>query len=207
MIGVTTADLISKKLITSTLNFRISAHQAERVLAGAASGAALHDGKNEIDVLGENGKYARFELYFNDRFAFSLGPLTGLMYVFPSVIAIFVLTFYRYSVKDTGHPYLWGLVFGGASGNMIDKFFVKSVTTREWVFSILPLDGHARGVVDFISCVWFDADWARGIPVLSILSWERWPIFNVGDAAIVCGVIGLLIESFFFAPNRVKRKK
>ena len=57
---------------------------------------------------------------------------------------------------------MFGLIIGGAIGNLIDRV-VRSES------------GFLRGsVVDFVDLQWF-------------------PIWNVADAAITCGVIGLLL--------------
>jgi len=62
--------------------------------------------------------------------------------------------------------------------------------------SLTPLEGHVSGVVDFIECIWFGWDSARGTP-LFVLSWESWPLFNPADSLITVGMI-LLIPSILF---------
>ncbi len=66
-----------------------------------------------------------------------------------------------------------GLIVGGAVGNIIDRFAYGAVA-------------------DF---VYFHADFG---------TWEfRWYVFNLADAAVVAGVIGLVYESIF-ARNAAK---
>ena len=58
----------------------------------------------------------------------------------------------------------FGLLLGGAAGNLADRVFRH----------------HHGAVIDFIDA-------------LRIGTHDRWPVFNVADAAIVVGVIILLI--------------
>ena len=66
-------------------------------------------------------------------------------------------------------------IIGGGIGNIIDRFF------------------RAEGVVDFIDVKFF-----------GIFGLERWPTFNVADAAVVvCGII--LIVSFLITICKEKK--
>lgn len=67
-----------------------------------------------------------------------------------------------------------GLIIGGALGNAVDRVI------------------HGGAVVDFASFHITTATWSF-----------RWYVFNLADAAIVAGVVGLLYESLF-AGNAAK---
>ena len=60
------------------------------------------------------------------------------------------------------------VVLGGGVGNFIDRLF------------------RPQGVVDFIV-----------VRVYGFLGFEDWPVFNVADSAIVCGMIALFVSVVF----------
>ena len=189
-----TADLVSKKLITNNLTFNLQHQQLYQHLPlPKESRNTLLKGIRKIDILGEDGKYIKLRLVFNDRFAFSLGPSNFIVSFFISFFAIIFLFFYRAHNPLAGHPLAWLSVFSGALGNLIDKMFIKSLITREWVFSLSPRKGYVHGVVDFIECIWFGWDSVSDIFFLRFLSWPTWPIFNLADSLVTTGIVLLIL--------------
>ncbi|MEQ9363116.1 MAG: signal peptidase II, partial [Leptospirales bacterium] len=154
----------------------------------------LRDGQPQIDVLGENGKLVKFRLVFNDRFVFGLGPSAPVLGLVLTMLATFFLILYRWHNPRLGYSVAWLLVFSGAFGNLIDKFFVKSLATREWMFSLSPQPGYVSGVVDMVECIWFGWDAVRDIFLLNILAMPSWPTFNLADSLIVVGIVLLMIS-------------
>ncbi len=206
-------DIVSKKIVTDHLNFNLTYHQL--LLAGDAPLHALVDATPDIPILGEDGDLVRFRLVFNDRFVFGSGPVAPVAGIYLTAFAIIFLVFYRWKNEDSGHSAAWLLVFSGAVGNLIDKLFVKSVVTREWVFSPGgPRPGHVSGVVDFVECIWFGWEWAGQVRInlpllgemrpLGWLAWPTWPTFNIADSLIVIG-IGLLILTMYTEERRARR--
>ena len=106
-------------------------------------------------------------LTFNSGAAFSLGR--GVTPVVEGVVVVLVawlLVFSRRASRAASAPLAigLGLLVGGAAGNLIDRVF-----------------RHDHGaVIDFIDA-------------LRIGSHDRWPVFNVADAAIVVGVAILVL--------------
>ena len=109
----------------------------------------------------------------NTRVAFSLGdsmPLAIrriLFAIIPLIVIVLVIVVY-FRNDEFNSVQRWAIcgIIGGGIGNIIDRFFRPS------------------GVVDFIDVKFF-----------GIFGLERWPTFNVADAAVVvCGII--LIVSF-----------
>jgi len=190
-------DIASKKAVTENLNFYLSHYQAE-MLEPNLTLKSLYDARDRLNILGEDGYLIKFRLIFNDRFVFGSGPSAPVAGFFLTFFAIIFLFFYRWHNYNLGHPVSWLFVFSGAAGNLIDKMFVKSLTTREWVFSIFPKPGHVNGVVDFIECIWFGWTAAGDIPLLGFLAWDTWPSFNIADSLIVVG-----ITIMFFTMNPV----
>lgn len=109
----------------------------------------------------------------NTGVAFSLGdsmPLAIrriLFAIIPLIVIVLVIVVY-FRNDEFNSVQRWSIcgIIGGGIGNIIDRFF------------------RAEGVVDFIDVKFF-----------GIFGLERWPTFNVADAAVVvCGII--LIVSF-----------
>lgn len=126
------------------------------------------------------GDFLRITYVANKGIAFSIGQGWGdfmrwiLFRIAPVVVLIVVMIFY-FKNKDFTKLQCWAIcgIVGGGFGNLIDRFFRPS------------------GVVDFID-----------IKFYGLFGFERWPTFNVADAAVVvCGI--LLVISFLF----VKKSK
>jgi len=124
------------------------------------AGPCRPGGRECIDLVGS----LRLHLIYNPGAAFSkglgIGPLFGVV---AAVMAVVLLRLAATST-DRVRVVLFGLIAGGAVGNLIDR-----VVRAESGF----LSGS---VIDFI-----DAQW--------------WPVFNVADAAVVCGVIAFVLRS------------
>ena len=205
-------DLGSKKLITNTLNYHLSYRQAkwlvplappvsedssqalEQSLGRALANHPHAEGKNQIDIWGEQGEYIKLRLVFNDRFIFGLGPSWPYLGFTLSFFATCFLILYRWHNAKLGHPLAWLLIFSGAFGNLIDKLFIKSLTTREWILSLSPQRGYVSGVVDFVECIWFGWDSLSDYFILNILAMELWPTFNFADSMIVVGIVSLMLS-------------
>ena len=138
---------------------RVTKVWAERRLV---AGPCRPGGNECIDLVGS----LRLHLIYNPGAAFSkglgLGPLFGVV---AAVMAVVLLRLAATST-DRVRVVLFGLIAGGAVGNLIDR-----VVRAESGF----LSGS---VIDFI-----DAQW--------------WPVFNVADAAVVCGVIAFVFRSMW----------
>ena len=192
-VALVAVDLATKKVMTDTLNFNLGHHQYW-LIEDPVNSAALRDARPQIDILGEDGDLVKFRLVFNDRFVFGLGPSAPVLGLFLTTLATIFLILYRWHNPRLGYTTAWLFVFSGAFGNLIDKLFVKSLTTREWVFSLSPMPGHVSGVVDFVECIWFGWDAVRDIFLLNMLSMPSWPTFNIADSLIVVGIVLLLLS-------------
>lgn len=193
-------DLSSKKWITNTLNFPVSAHSIPDKLHHSA----MIDGENQIGLIGNKGRILRVRLAFNDRFAFGIGPDLsdglGMMFGYSvTLLAMLLLGFFRYRFPDLGSRWAWAMVFAGAFGNLIDKMFVKSIVSRQWVFSLVPVPDHVFGVVDFLEVIWLG--W-QDAP-FTFLSWQHWPVFNLADSFVVIGMIVLILSTKEDHPGQI----
>jgi|GEM_PF-63460 len=111
----------------------------------------------------------RFNLAFNTGMAFSkgagMGPLIGIVAI---VIAGVLLVMARKSTSILQLIFI-GIVIGGAVGNVVDRL------SRVGEAPNFTSTGFMSGaVVDFVDLQW-------------------WPIFNVADASIVLGGLGLAL--------------
>lgn len=122
------------------------------------------------------GDLVRIIYVANKGVAFSLGASLSqsfrslLFSLAPLVVIILVIAIY-FRNKEFNSLQRWCIcgIVGGGVGNIIDRIF------------------RPQGVVDFIDVKFF-----------GIFGLNRWPTFNVADAAIVvCGI--LLIVSFIFS--------
>lgn len=127
----------------------------------------------------------------NPGIAFSIGQgwsiavRSILFRIIPLLVIIIVLGVYMRN-DDFSKLQRWAIsgIAGGGFGNLIDRFF------------------RAEGVVDFIDVQWFGIEKAS----FKFLRWERWPTFNVADAAVVvCGI--LLVISFVIAMKKVRNSE
>lgn len=105
----------------------------------------------------------------NSGAAFSLG--TGFTIILTAVAVIVALVLIRIAgrLRSVGWALAFGLILGGAVGNLIDRFFRSPGIGK----------GH---VVDFVSVFGPDG--------------ERWPIFNVADSGIVVGAVLAAVLAF-----------
>lgn len=129
------------------------------------------------------GDFLRIIHVANTGVAFSVGATwseTARRFLFSLipliVIGLVVVIYFRNN--EWNRLQRWAImgIVGGGLGNLIDRFF------------------RAEGVVDFID-----------IKFYGLFGFERWPTFNVADAAVVvCGI--LLIISFIIMTIQDEKK-
>jgi len=153
--------------------------------------------KFEGMYLGESisviGDFFRITFTENPGMAFGFDPGSDFklfISVF-SLVASIGLLVYLYTVrkKSLSLKIAIALILGGAVGNVIDRMFYGLI------YDYAPL--FYGKVVDF-----FDFDFFN----FSIFgrSYDRWPIFNIADAAVSIGVLILL---FFYKHHEAEDKK
>ena len=124
-------------------------------------------------------------------FGFDPGSDFKLFISIFSLVASFALFVYLYSVRKKSFSLriAIALILGGALGNVIDRMFYGLIYDYSPVFF--------GKVVDF-----FDFDFFN----FSIFgrSYDRWPIFNIADAAVSIGVLILL---FFYKHHEAEDNK
>jgi len=106
-------------------------------------------------------------LTFNSGAAFSVGRgVTPVLEAVVILLVVWLLVFSRRAGRAASIPLAvgLGLLLGGAAGNLTDRVFRH----------------HHGSVIDFIDAARFG-------------SHDLWPVFNVADAAIVVGVVILVL--------------
>ena len=124
---------------------------------------------NQWDIL---GSFLRFSHVKNPGIAFGI-PVGNfsMLVVFLSFAATILIAYLHWQERNN-HPLIvngFGLILGGAIGNLIDRSYIFFSKTYE-------------GVVDFIDVG------AAGF---------RWYTFNIADSAVTVGVILYLLHSLF----------
>lgn len=134
---------------------------------------------SSLDVIGSFFKITFVE---NPGMAFGidLGEPSKLFLSLFSIVASIGIFYYIYKVRDQKFVvrFSLALILGGAVGNLIDRTFYGVI------YDYAPL--FYGKVVDFFNVDFFD---------FTILgkTYDRWPIFNIADAAVTVGVILLII--------------
>ncbi len=113
-----------------------------------------------VPVLGE---FCRWTLTFNPGGAFGMRLGGTTYYLISSIIIFLVLLFYIWRHRHIGYLAVpLSIVAAGALGNIIDRI-------------------RFGEVIDFIDCDFFNIN-------IGSYHMDRWPIFNVADMAVSCGI-------------------
>ncbi len=96
---------------------------------------------------------------------------------------------------------LWcgGLILGGAIGNLIDSLFYGFIYQNSPFGA--PMRAFYGQVIDMFYLDLWQGTLPHAWPVVGGTSIALWPIFNVADAAIFCGVIFILFNQQRFFPH------
>lgn len=127
------------------------------------------------------GDLLRLTYIENPGMAFGIDIGGKLFFSVFSVVASIGILLYLYKARNENIAFRISLamILGGAVGNLIDRVFYGVL------FNEAPL--FYGKVVDFI-----DADFFN----INILGYQlsRWPVFNIADASVTCGVILMLLS-------------
>ncbi len=137
--------------------------------------------------------FFRFTFVENPGMAFGYNPGNSFKLIISlfSLAASIGLIFYLYVIRNKSFSLRIAVAFilGGAVGNLIDRVFYGVI------FDYAPL--FYGKVVDFLDVDFFDF-------TLFGRSYDRWPVFNVADAAVT---IGVLILIFFYKKHQEDDEK
>ena len=126
------------------------------------------------------GDYLRLTYIENSGMAFGIDLGGKIFFSVFSIIASVGLLIYLFRIRNERFIVRLPLamIIGGAVGNLIDRVFYGVLFNEGSFF-------HGR-VVDFIDAEFFN---------VNIFGYHlsRWPIFNIADASVTCGVLLLLL--------------
>ena len=125
------------------------------------------------------GDFLRLTYIENPGMAFGIDIGGKLFFSFFSMLASAGILLYLYKARNENVAFrvALALILGGAVGNLIDRVFYGVLFNEGPIF-------YGR-VVDFI-----DADFFN----VNIFGYQlsRWPVFNIADASVTCGVVLML---------------
>jgi len=114
------------------------------------------------------GNFLVFVLTYNPKGVFGLNIAPGISYYILPFIGIILVIFFARTSQHRGFIVCYGMILGGAFGNLIDRIFRHGGVVDFAQFSLAP-----------IGIKW---------PIVN-----PWFIFNVADSCLVIGIILLLI--------------
>lgn len=144
------------------------------------------------------GDFLRFIHVKNNAVAFSIGHslsqnIRTVLFAFLPLIVIVLVYIIYFRNNEFTKVQRWSIcgILGGGLGNLIDRFF------------------RPDGVVDFIDCAFWGNFFKKlGYKGSGILSWTRWPTFNIADSfVVVCGAIFLISFIVLLVKENKKNKK
>ncbi len=126
------------------------------------------------------GDFLRLTYIENPGMAFGIDLGWKWFFAIFSIVASIAIALYLYKARNEHLAFRISLamILGGAIGNLIDRVF----------YGVLYGDGSLfyGKVVDFIDCDFFNINlWGYHL--------TRWPVFNLADASVTCGVVLLLL--------------
>lgn len=134
------------------------------------------------------------ETSLNEGALFGLGQGWGILFISLSAVAILGIVFWLFAMgaaRDWLLTTALGIITGGILGNLYDRLGWHNLT---WHF---PFGHHEVG--DRVYAV---RDWIH-----FQTPWFDWPIFNIADSLLVCGVGLLLLHAYVIEPRRVAAQK
>lgn len=145
-----------------------------------------HDGMYIGESMPVLGDFLRLTYVENPGMAFGIGFGSGKIFLtLFSLVASMGLVWYLSRLRT---PSVWlrlglALVLAGAAGNLIDRMFYGVF------YGEAPL--FYGQVVDFFDFEFFDFS-------LFGHTYSRWPVFNIADSCVTCGMILLLLSHKHF---------
>ncbi len=120
------------------------------------------------------GNFFKITYVLNPGGVFGTRILSGTCYTIVAISAIFLASYFFFRTKIDIRFYRlgWALILGGALGNVVDRF-------------------RFGQVLDFLDFDFFN------INILGVIKLDRWPVFNLADASVTCGMVIILIFVLF----------
>lgn len=134
------------------------------------------------------------ETSLNEGALFGLGQGWGVVFITLSAVAVVGIgcwLFVAGAARDWLLTAALGLITGGILGNLYDRLGWHELTWH-----------HAFGGHQIGDRVYAVRDWIH-----FQTPWFDWPIFNIADSLLVCGVGLLLLHAYVLEPRRIAAEK
>jgi|GEM_PF-139013 len=134
------------------------------------------------------------ETSLNEGALFGMGQGWGVVFIALSAVAVVGIGFWLFvagAARDWLLTVALGLITGGILGNLYDRMGWHELTWH-----------HAFGGHEVGERVYAVRDWIH-----FQTPWFDWPIFNIADSLLVCGVGLLLFHAYVIEPRRVAAEK
>jgi signal peptidase II len=121
-----------------------------------------------------------------------------------SVAAVPAIVYVLYKSANVGNrlPLYIALILGGAVGNIIDRVFYgmlfESINRYEGGFMF-------GQVVDMFFLDIYQGPLPEWLPIWGGSDVYLWPVFNIADAAIFCGIVAILVNQNVYFSDTVPR--
>jgi signal peptidase II len=163
-------------------------------------------------LMGPAGEIPLFGDWFKLHYTLNPGMAFGVE--LGSVYGKLILTIFRLFAMTGISYYLWvlwkrhapagllwcgGLILGGAIGNLIDSLFY-GILYGNAPFGA-PMRAFYGQVIDMFYLDLYQGTLPYAWPIVGGASLSLWPIFNIADAAIFCGVAFILLNQQRFFPH------
>lgn len=163
----------------------------------------------EVPIFGD---WFKLHYTLNPGMAFGLqlgAPYGKILLTVFRLLATIAIIYYMILATRSGKPkgllFCVALVLGGAIGNLIDSIFYGVFLGNAPEGSPTPWF-HGQVIDMFYLDIWQGIlpDW---VPLLGGQWYSFWPIFNLADASIFCGIVAILIfQNRFFGEVKPEEK-
>ena len=129
------------------------------------------------------GSTVRLTFIYNYGMAFGISVNNKTLFTFISIFAAFIIIYYLYKMKNEKFiiKFPLAIILGGAVGNLFDRIVYGRVA--DFIDIDIPdIYISAKKILFF------------NIPEIEL---QRWPIFNVADIAVTCGMFFLIFLILF----------
>ncbi|MBI1900545.1 MAG: signal peptidase II [Planctomycetia bacterium] len=142
-----------------------------------------------------------FETVLNEGALFGQGQGFGILFICLSVVALLGIVYWLFRRRAAADLFLTvtlAAISGGIVGNLYDRAGLPGLAWHR------PMQGHQLG-----EPVYAVRDWIH-FQILDLETGKQhfdWPVFNIADCLLVCGVAALALHAYVLEPLRSRREK
>jgi signal peptidase II len=136
----------------------------------------------------------------NEGALFGMGAGWGVLFIGLSFVALVGIGYWVWrggAAADGLLCFALGLVTGGILGNLYDRLGLPGLV---WTAELKRANPNLIGTPVYAVRDFIHAKYAR-------YEWADWPIFNLADSFLVCGVALLIFHAYVWEPRRKKAEE